>query len=73
MTSSAINGTPRAAVSRRTAGQYVSGATMPLEPAFGSTITAATRSRPNRSMRSAIAAAACSPHWASLVLPNGHR
>ena len=45
---------------------------MPFEPAFGSTMTAATRPAPiGRCSRHAIAAR--SPHSASLALPNGQR
>ena len=42
MTSSAIRYTPRSRVTARSAGQKLSGATMPLVPALGSISTAAT-------------------------------
>jgi hypothetical protein len=46
MTSSAIKYTPRRRVSSRKVGQKLSGATMPLVPAFGSMSTAATLPAP---------------------------
>ena len=46
MTSSRISRTSHSRVTRLSSGQKLSGATMPLEPALGSMITAATRSAP---------------------------
>ena len=47
---------------------------MPFEPAFGSTMTAATRSAPKWSMRCADRGRGrASPHSASSLLPNGQR
>src|SRR6478735_11748513 len=73
ITSSAMRYTPRSAVARRNAGQYESGATMPLVPALGSINTAATCSAPRMSMRSAIACAARTPQSSASRLPNGQR